>query len=34
LAAVGFISASQNGGFDFRDQATAEAIQNLSLPRI
>lgn len=33
LAAAGFISASQSGGFDFRDQATAEAIQNLSLPR-
>ena len=33
LAAAGFISASQGGGFEFRDQATAEAIQNLSLPR-
>jgi hypothetical protein len=33
LAAAGFISASQAGGFEFRDQATAEAIQNLSLPR-
>ena len=33
LAAVGFISAKQGGGFEFRDQATAEAIQKLSLPR-
>ena len=33
LAAAGFINASQEGGFEFRDQATAEAIQNLSLPR-
>ena len=33
LAAVGFISARQGGGFEFRDQATAEAIQKLSLPR-
>lgn len=33
LAAAGFITASQGGGFEFRDQATAEAIQKLSLPR-
>lgn len=33
LAAAGFISARQGGGFEFRDQATAEAIQKLSLPR-
>jgi hypothetical protein len=33
LAAVGFISAKQGGGFEFRDQATAQAIQKLSLPR-
>ncbi len=33
LAAAGFIAARQGGGFEFRDQATAEAIQNLSLPR-
>lgn len=33
LAAVGLISARQGGGFEFRDQATAEAIQKLSLPR-
>ena len=33
LAAAGFILARQGGGFEFRDQATAEAIQNLSLPR-
>jgi DNA-binding CsgD family transcriptional regulator len=33
LAAVGFISARQGGGFEFRDQATAQAIQKLSLPR-
>jgi hypothetical protein len=33
LAAVGFISAKQGGGFEFRDLATAQAIQKLSLPR-
>ncbi|WP_216252275.1 helix-turn-helix transcriptional regulator [Polynucleobacter sp. 71A-WALBACH] len=33
LASAGFILARQGGGFEFRDQATAEAIQHLSLPR-
>lgn len=32
LASIGFISARQGGGFEFRDIATAEAIQRLSLP--
>lgn len=33
LAAIGFISAKQGGGFEFRDSATAQAIQKLSIPR-
>lgn len=33
LTAVGFIATRQGGGFEFRDQATAEAIQKLSIPR-
>ena len=33
LASVGFISARQGGGFEFRDLTTAKAIQRLSLPR-
>lgn len=33
LASIGFISAKQGGGFQFRDLTTAEAIKKLSLPR-
>ena len=33
LAAIGFISTKQGGGFEFRDLATAQAIRKLSLPR-
>jgi hypothetical protein len=33
LASIGFISAKQGGGFEFRDPTTAEAIKKLSLPR-
>ena len=33
LAAIGFISAKQGGGFELRDLATAQAIQKLSIPR-
>jgi hypothetical protein len=33
LTSVGFLSARQGGGFEFRDLTTAQAIQKLSLPR-
>ena len=33
LTSVGFLSAGQGGGFEFRDLTTAQAIQRLSLPR-
>ena len=33
LAAIGFISTKQGGGFELRDLATAQAIQKLSIPR-
>ncbi|MDP3620611.1 MAG: LuxR C-terminal-related transcriptional regulator [Polynucleobacter sp.] len=33
LTSIGVIVAKQGGGFEFRDLATAEAIQRLSLPR-
>lgn len=34
LASIGFISAKQGGGFEFRDLTTAEAIKKLSVPRL
>jgi len=33
LTSTGIIVTKQGGGFEFRDKATAEAIQKLSLPR-
>lgn len=33
LASIGFIAAKQGGGFEFRDSATAQAVQKLSVPR-